>query len=912
MLRKGLNLLLVRGDRDRRPSYVRVAIGPQGMVTDQKPAEAKPQPDANVFPDAAPPLAWDIDKGVNVAWKLDELGGRTRPVPVGDALLLTDNPGTLTLVDAASGKVRWTREIPGKVPEKAGGIREPACDGENAYIHTAAGVAACFDLAGKKQWTAPTGLEAGVVHVHDDLVVIEGRITPDWTLPEALRPDNPRKRVKAVGVIALRAADGSVKARWTLPGAIHGSISRLIRVETAEGRSAALHTSTGALIDLGNLRKIGPMRIERPGSTAAGGQIIGGGGPGFHLAHNNDTLYLAAQEQIMAVRLWPGEHGTLQYQQRWESNYEHSGFGSFKAPSVATERFLFWWGPLLSRGPHCPDPRVEVHVQDAKTGRPLGRLSPALGNAVRSHTPPVVAGGYLYCMDLGGGSHGGHPTHGQILITTADADLQLVARNLAPKNCQAPVFIGERMYLRNSGALTCVKVSGDAGKTYQARTVARHVLEDLGAEPVAGDPKVITPGQNLPTGPDWPLGLLMDRRPTHRWLGFGPVKDEGELPAGPRQKREDWVPLSWDHAFNVPPSYTAETSLQGTGEIVPVLRTLVDPRAVSGPDVGSGMLYTILDNPRAQVVVPLLRRKGITQWLGGEKLRPDEPLRLAPGLYPYRVKITPDYYQWERPEIIPPVSVPKALEDGAVKKFDWPKTWTVFGPLPPDTAPLEPKKLKTVPEKVTVAERTYPRFAIPVKDNTLYLTSLVNLRPGEKPDVDGAPKMIRIGTPSQAYAFAEIDVPADGVLYINMATDWFSKWYLDGEVIYDIMSRGNGAAPTDLRANPFAVEVSKGKHVIAVQVKPGSKGWSVSSVAAFAPGDGAAKGAYNVPSKVKVKEPDWRFAPAFKVIPHPPTRRERFRRRLEARAERISRLLEQLPADSEEADALKNLRKKLD
>jgi hypothetical protein len=552
--------------------------------------------------------------------------------------------------------------------------------------------------------------------------------------------------------------------------------------------------------------------------------------------------------------------------------------------------------PVLERGPHCPEARVELHVQDAATGRPLALLKPALESAVAHDVTPVVAGGYVFCLDSGGGTHGGHQTHGQVAIATANDRPLLVARNLIDLGTRAsPVFAGGRMYLRSPQALTCIAVTTPEGKRSQAERLASTLLATLGAAPTAAEPREIMPVKgNVPNHA--PIGKLLDGRATDLWLGCGPSPTELDI----KNLTSSFKPLSREYAFNDPPFYRRTYELQGTGDIVPVFSTRVDPRCVSSKD-GVGVLFTVLDNTRDRIVVPTLKANGITQSLCDQELKPDEPVHLRPGLYPYLVRVEPDYYKVEVREQIPPVAVAKAVEKGVLKHIGWPKAWQVFGPLPPDAPPLEGDELKRIPDKLTVGDRGYPPFAIPADAGTVYLTSLLDLRPGQKPDVANAPKSVRIGTPSLAWAFAAIECPADGALYINASADWFMAWHLDGEAVYDTRQSGNGAAATDLTAHPFAVRVAKGKHVLAVLVKPGSRGWSFSSIAGFAPTAGGLV-EFRVPSKAKKGEPDFRFAPAFREIPHPPTRMRRWLERVAACRARLEAVVRDLPR-TDEAEA---------
>jgi hypothetical protein len=948
-LEAGVNRLLVRVARDRRSSWVRLAL------TARRPSAGEPRPPRQavfagpyVFPDSKPPLAWDIDAGINVAWRKPELGGSARPVLAGDAILAISPPHTLFCADAATGALRWSREAnvlelldPGaaakwRAADEAGRLAllkarerdlglerrfnnlgdiraaEPVSDGRHVWVHAGTGAAACYDLSGDRRWIVRTNLAAAQVHLAKGLLVIEGQATSTWPLP----PDFPaapqaKGRAPAVGILVLDASTGREGRRWTLPGAFEGGASRLLTAGSGAAETAVLLTSTGWIVDPAGGGPPVPMNVEYPGPSdedyQRGGQVIGGrSGRPFSITHNGDTLFMMAQEQGLAVRLWPAGPGRLGYAHLWQSHYEHGGFGSFAAPAVATDRHLFVWNPVLERGPHCPDARVELHVHDARTGRPLARLKPGLENAVSHSVMPVVAGRYVFCFDAGGGTHGGLQGHGQVLVATADDRPQVVARNLMDIGTRAsPVFAGERMYLRSPAALTCVAVTTAEGRRWQDERLAETLLGELGAAPVTASPRRIAPAAALALGPGVPVGKLLDGRATEFWLGAGPFPEGGDeaLLAALRPQAGDAVriggqarpfeALSRQAAFNEPPLFRRQYVLQGTGDIVPFFSTLVDPRAVSGP-AGTGLLYTVLDNTRDRIVIPTLKAKGLTMWLSGERLRADEPLHLGPGLYPFLVRIDPSYYVIDEKEILPPVDVEKALQAGALKDIGWPKTWQVIGPLPPDAAPLAPGRLRAIPDRVTVGDREYPAYAIPEDQHTVYLTSLADLREGEKPDVAKAPKEREIGSPSHAYVFAPIECPADGFLYVTGSADWFMRWYVDGEVAYDTMKGGNAAATTALDAHPWAVRVTKGRHVLAVLVKPGARGWSFTSLGGFSEKMSEALAAFGVPSKQKREEPDIRLAPAFAEVPHPPTRQRRWQDELQGRRARLEAVVRDL------------------
>lgn len=946
---EGENRLLVRTNRDRRPAWVDLAIrlSKPGTPRETPDRELPDIANPDIYPDATPPLVWDVDKGLNVAWNVPELGGRSRPAVVNGAVLVAGAPGQLTRVNPDTGETLWaahldpengeiTLDAANQRAKKLGlkklnslrsiDVTSPVSDGKTVYVHNELGRLAAVDLDGKTRWTMQTGLSKAKVHCLPGRVIVEGQTTTAWQLPEALKKlaeADAKKRFHAIGVLVLDDK-GNVLHRHTQQGEFSGTASFLLAAANGKGRTVALHTSAGLLYDLTRGEAQGPFAIDYPGpgdtQWQSGGQTIGSrGGRSFRACVAGQTAFLATQEQTMAVRLWRAD-GRLAHAHRWESNYEHSGFGSFTAPSVATDQYLFSVWPVLERGPHCPDARIELHVKDARTGRPLGRLKPALKNVVQTPAAPVIAGEYLFTTGPGGGSHGGHPTHSQIVVTTADDQLQLIARNLVPMGSQPPVFVGDRMILRSGRGLFCIAVTDAKGKAHQQAVLADTTLGEIGPRPATDKPKPIQPLEKPLIGPRVPVGKLMDDRATDKWLAAGPFPkgtfdeslideitpiagstvstggDTGKLRIVPRE-----------YASMDPPRFAAQYSLQGTGENVPVLSTHVDPRVAGGKDEGTGVLVTVLDNREQNVVVPSLKARGVKQFLAGRLLEPDEPLLLPAGQYPYAVVVSPEYYHVEQETIYPPINVLKAKEDKLLDTSIWPDTWKVLGPLPPESKPMDANSLKKIPEKITIGDRTFPAYDFKAIDGTIYLTALLSKKQGQKPDPSTAPKTMKIGTPSTAWALAEIDVPSDGVLYVTAGADWFMRWTLDGKVVYDRLKSGNAAPPTEIKAHPFAIPVTKGKHVLAVQVKPGSRGWSFSATGGFAAKDTDAIKALRVPSRIKPAKPDFRFVPAFKIVPHPMKREARWLRRVAARADRLRAIVDALPADSPQNRAARNI-----
>lgn len=696
----GANELLLRVHRDRRPSWVELAMTRSKPVTADRPAPTGADfAGPLVFPGATPPIAWDIKEGINVAWRNEKLGGRMRPVVVGAAVLVTSAPHTLICADLATGTERWRldanilelvdaeafaawqkeadpekRFALLKAKEKALGVRlrnlgelvpsEPVSNGKTVWWHARTGALAAADLAtGKRLWIKHTRLAKTKLHLVGDALVVEGDAASTWPVPPAGQEEKAatgkrRGRQPVTGLLVLDAATGDQRAAWGLEGSFQDDFCLLLRLSDAAGKGRDfVMTSTGPVLDVANRRLLPGVDVEPP----AGGRRFGGtagypAGTGYCLTANRDTLYMTSQDQNIAVRLWKTEEGALAWDRLWESGYEHAGWGVVGAPAAADTSLLFSWMPVLDRGPHCTSPRIELHVQDAATGRVLARIKPVLEDAVMHHIKPVIAGNYVFCGDSGGGTHGGRQDFGQMAVLTGDATAQLLCRNFIELGTRAaPVFAGERMLLRSGKSLLCVRVAEEAGRRYQHEKIAATLLDSLGPKPAPEQTvTVLSPIEPGTIKGAAPVAAFIDGRPGECWLGAGPlapdaVKDDrtiGSLaPTGetvvPGTKVR-FAPLSREFAYRDPPVYRRQHALQGTGDIVPFFSSWVDARAVASRD-GAGLLYTVVSNSRGRYITPMEQPAGVTMWLAGRKVQEGEALKLPPGLYPLVVRIEPRF-----------------------------------------------------------------------------------------------------------------------------------------------------------------------------------------------------------------------------------------------------------------------------
>jgi hypothetical protein len=426
-------------------------------------------------------------------------------------------------------------------------------------------------------------------------------------------------------------------------------------------------------------------------------------------------------------------------------------------------------------------------------------------------------------------------------------------------------------------------------------------------------------------GNDLPVGPYRSYTPEY-WLAAGPfpgseTPDDGIAALRPRigadatlnGKTLKFAALPARLAGSVPPSFSRKSELQGTGDTMPDFDALVDPTCCSGKDA-SGLLYTVIDNPVERVVKPAYyedRMRGITVWIGDYKIRRDEAVRLLPGLYPVMIRIDPSFYDREVRLDEMPIDVAAATAAKAVDAPAWPTTWRVLGPLPSDLATLPQEQLAAMPGAVVKLDgEDYDVHDVPVRDGKLLnLAGLMFVTKGIKYDWSKAPMEVDVMTPFTAYCYAEIEVPQDGSLYVNSGADWFMRWYVDGVAVLDTMQSGNPGGPRDVRACAFEVPLKKGRHVLCVMTRPGSKGWSVSSLGAFSSKPKVELKAYEL-VRGRKDDFDFRFRPHFSEVANPDVMAARYATRLKAAEARLKDVVAALP-DSIEARTAKALLAKI-
>jgi outer membrane protein assembly factor BamB len=639
-LRKGANELLVRCRDDRAESWLRLHLCIQGAprsaeesTTDLAALEPLP-PIATVgprgdgygrFAGAVPPLAWDVEKGANVAWKqplaAKRFGG---PVAIGGKLYLSVAPATLVCLDQESGKQLWAGQLdaPPADPKGDAGTDAILADARHVWIHHRRGVAAAFDHAGARQWQTPTGAGSAQIWLVDGKLLVDGSTR--------VRNEHTHR------ALALDAATG--KELWKREKSGY-EYAGLIRV-SGKGATVVGLLTDGKVLDPAN----GQVLLGSLGIDAT---------PNSVETIENDMMFFTALHQKRAVRFVIDRDGQLGCRFAWNNEYAYKE-STRPVQALASERWLFTSATVQEdRKGHSPCPLRELNIFDRVTGEPVGRIKPTFWQSEQDNTPPTQAGEFLFVQDGGGGSAGGLATHGQMAVIHLPAEglPYQICTNRLPFGSGAPaVFDGGRMFIVSASDVWCIGAATSEAKKAQEEKVAAYIVGKLGV--FEGDGSVRKLHEPWPHRPDpakAPMVRLGDEPGIIKWLYAGPValkKDPETLAALSRLRAEagasatvgdaklSFVPLGHQNTVLrcVDSNYHL---LEGFGmSVLEEVRDIALGSLVKDKPGESLVLYTVVANSRPRAASVVAPDVDCLMWLGGRPIKSASMVHLAAGYYP--------------------------------------------------------------------------------------------------------------------------------------------------------------------------------------------------------------------------------------------------------------------------------------
>ncbi|MEM7809696.1 MAG: hypothetical protein AAF561_16420, partial [Planctomycetota bacterium] len=140
--------------------------------------------------------------------------------------------------------------------------------------------------------------------------------------------------------------------------------------------------------------------------------------------------------------------------------------------------------------------------------------------------------------------------------------------------------------------------------------------------------------------------------------------------------------------------------------------------------------------------------------------------------------------------------------------IDTPRWWTVFVNADHDAVLGDAALRTSVPEVLPAVSGERVRR--------------LQLMADERGHVALEPHAI-VGDRRPAVAYAVIDSPRDFEMPVGMSADWWSAWFVNGELLYDTLATGNEAG--SVADHTFTMPLKKGRNVVCAIVLSGSGGF---------------------------------------------------------------------------------------
>ena len=324
----------------------------------------------------------------------------------------------------------------------------PVTDGKHVWWKNGSGAVACFDMEGNRRWLVSTkGAGAGCASI-SSLLLVDGKLI--LFLP-----------TRGMRLVALDPATG--RELW----------------ESDPVRSAGWNASTPAALSLTNGREQMSVIVTAGGTLvrADDGKILlaefGAESPEGAIVPCKDLVHLAYtckqigrlimvdRDQVGCQRLWcvdlPSDN----------CNY----MGTFHTGEYAC-RVARGMPGLSGTCAALFEPRTGKVVDSIQ-------LSGPMSNGANVWSLFAVSADNVYAVY---GDHMFNTGNGPPMFCTVfppKPGMAVLARNAVDRMYGAPIIDGDRIYMRGYFGVYCIGYTGDAGRAYEARTVADTLLDKV-------------------------------------------------------------------------------------------------------------------------------------------------------------------------------------------------------------------------------------------------------------------------------------------------------------------------------------------------------------------------------------------------------------------------------------------------
>jgi outer membrane protein assembly factor BamB len=623
------------------------------------------QDGSGVFPDAKPPRAWDLAKGINIGWSTQVPRGKGDMVLRDGKLHLCAEPNILVCLDAATGKELWRQTTPypesdnqkkNKANITSTAALSPVVTADHVYVHYGVGVVACYGRDGSEKWVTPTGAAWDHPNMGSP-VIVDGRFIVQTHLPG--EPDGQ------FGLMAFDATTG--KQLWTArgvtrrvltshdrPSGFGNGIAVMRLVNGATAKSVVI-TGDGAIVDAADGALLHrDVYIKEAGRAAP-----------YVVA---DTIYNCTVMGEEAVQLWLDDSGKIGARTLW-ANPPSYGRGQvktvthwgpyhwMKGPLVHGDLLYVWRIDKAHVPQHWPVPWGQLDVHHRHTGERLARYRGVTVEATDPTIAPTLAGNLLFLGDGGdpvGGFHGdekfGKFGVVELLPVTVDPQQSLfvrspvyngvwglavmTGRSRTEKLRASPVFDGDRMYLRHFGEVLCIAESSPEGKRFADETVANVTLQEvLGPRPEGRAKTAIAPADTFAASDKIPVARLEPGVPSRRWVYAGPFAG-GPMPSAPATLMGVLAEGQTAEVDGKPATLTR------VDEKFTNVKGGIDVYASTGFQKKSVVYFhTVLESMSRQTLLLNQQPEWLAMWINGKEVKPGVAIDFDVGFYPMLVRV---------------------------------------------------------------------------------------------------------------------------------------------------------------------------------------------------------------------------------------------------------------------------------
>ena len=406
----------------------------------------------------------------------------------------------------------------------------PVTDGTNVWWKNGMEAVACFDMDGNRKWLKRLESGGAGCPTIPSPILVDGKLILKTPNREKVYRDASRTRFdwKGDGFLYRALDPGTGETVWEtrrvqIPDTWGSATPAVLTLTNGRETMRVLATAGGSVLRLDD----GKVLLADVGASSGGAPPIPFG-----------DIVVYARPHMFAVRLIMYDRDTIGAKHLWAHQFGSHGVG-YHGCHVSDDGLLYHetsFGHYYYRWP-CETERAKAElrvsciVKDVVTGEEVAGVQMhrkggwywALGALTKNHM--FYPGGdsiFVHCTIP--------PSH--ITVMTRGRDPLVLARSVIERTLGGPAFDKDRMYLRGYRGVTCVGYTGDEGRAYEARVVAKTLMDEMQADPPTAAPAPLEPAPIKRSGQPrvgwnaFVASRVEHNRAPHSWVFAGPFTSE--------------------------------------------------------------------------------------------------------------------------------------------------------------------------------------------------------------------------------------------------------------------------------------------------------------------------------------------------------------------------------------------------